>query len=140
MTSKNLLCIHHNDSLKTHSKTWNEAQGHLVIKQLIQCESSNCLSFAVIGYSVSIFSSYVILALGNSLSSTYDFRRHRRDITKVRLVLQNKLNWALLVCLHHSACSGNLQWRQSPFVFGFNNCQKINAVNSKEGKSLIIKK
>lgn len=54
------------------------------------------------GYSIRIFLNerelvrgYLIPIWDNSLSSVYDFQRHKQDVTKVRLaslVLQNKPN------------------------------------------------
>lgn len=37
------------------TKTWTEAQGCVVIKQLIQWEGSDCVFFIVIDYSIRIF-------------------------------------------------------------------------------------
>ena len=37
-------------------------------------------------------SGYLISTMGNRLSFAYDFQRHKKEVTKSKLVLKNKLN------------------------------------------------
>lgn len=51
--------------------------------------------------------------LGHSSSFGYDFQRHKQEMSQVKLILQNKLNWAMSYW-NYFVCSGNFQgW--SPF-------------------------
>ena len=94
--------MHQKDSIRTGSfqtKTWNEAQGYIAMKQLAQWEGGDCWLFTVISYDIRIFlndrevvSGYCMSILGNSWSFAYDFQRHKQETTQVKFILQIRLN------------------------------------------------
>ena len=70
----------------------------MVIKQLTQWESSDCWLFTVIGCNIRILlndreliSGYLIPILEKSSSFADDFQWHKQEMTRVMLVLENKL-------------------------------------------------